>query len=164
MLELDDDRKIACCTEYYDRAIIPGGVKPPFDHLDSRDDLRCRNLAGRSRSIFSEDCRQVRLGGIREEVVTRAAWKRSQCSPARFCFTWRWPSRGAVRVTRIERRLWVECGRSAIGSRTTAVGGKPAFTEPCPNGEVAPKNEPAGAGGERSSRWVHFIGVMCGRA
>jgi hypothetical protein len=26
VLELDDDGKIACCTEYYDRAIIPGGV------------------------------------------------------------------------------------------------------------------------------------------
>jgi ketosteroid isomerase-like protein len=33
VLELDDDGKIACCTEYYDRAIIPGGAKPPFDHL-----------------------------------------------------------------------------------------------------------------------------------
>ena len=34
VLELDDDGKIAWCTEYYDRAIIPGGAKPPFDQLD----------------------------------------------------------------------------------------------------------------------------------
>jgi len=34
VLERDEDGEIACCTEYYDRAIIPGGVKPPFDHLD----------------------------------------------------------------------------------------------------------------------------------
>jgi uncharacterized protein (TIGR02246 family) len=33
VLELDDHGQIASCTEYYDRAIIPGGVKPPFDHL-----------------------------------------------------------------------------------------------------------------------------------
>ena len=33
VLELDDDGKIASCTEYYDRAIIPGGANPPFDHL-----------------------------------------------------------------------------------------------------------------------------------
>jgi uncharacterized protein (TIGR02246 family) len=33
VLELDDQGEIACCTEYYDRAIMPGGAKPPFDQL-----------------------------------------------------------------------------------------------------------------------------------
>ena len=33
VLELDDQDEIACCTEYYDRAIMPGGAKPPFDQL-----------------------------------------------------------------------------------------------------------------------------------
>jgi uncharacterized protein (TIGR02246 family) len=33
VLELNDHGEIACCTEYYDRAIIPGGAKPPFDQL-----------------------------------------------------------------------------------------------------------------------------------
>ena len=33
VLELDDQGKIACCTEYYDRAIIPGGAKPPLDQV-----------------------------------------------------------------------------------------------------------------------------------
>ena len=33
ILEFDGRGEITTCTEYYDRAIIPGGAKPPFDHL-----------------------------------------------------------------------------------------------------------------------------------
>jgi len=33
VLERDDPGKIACCTEYYDRAIMPRGAKPPIDQL-----------------------------------------------------------------------------------------------------------------------------------
>src|SRR6516162_4627399 len=36
VLELDDDGKIACCTEYYDRAIIPGGSQAAVRSLGVR--------------------------------------------------------------------------------------------------------------------------------
>ena len=44
------------------------------------------------------------------------------------------------------------------------MGGDPTFISAVVNGEVAPKNEPARAGGERSSRSVHFIEVTRGSA
>jgi steroid delta-isomerase-like uncharacterized protein len=35
VLELNSTGEITSCTEYYDRAIIPGGEKPPLDDLTS---------------------------------------------------------------------------------------------------------------------------------
>jgi uncharacterized protein (TIGR02246 family) len=35
ILDLNSEGEITTCTEYYDRAIIPGGEKPPFDDLAS---------------------------------------------------------------------------------------------------------------------------------